>query len=160
MNDELARFVRTVRGRNLRETVAAVLLIVLFGAQLLLDDHSTLGVVGRVVIMLAALLIAFVTWKFLHIGTGELETFPPAECKEYWRQRLSVQARGLRWAWLWYVLPLLSGIVLICLGRQGAWGKTIASIAVPLVLAAIIGWVNVAASRSIAADRDRWFPPE
>ncbi|MCL6503204.1 MAG: hypothetical protein K6T86_10995 [Pirellulales bacterium] len=100
MSDQLPDFLRTVRARNIRETIAGVLLILLFGAQLIYGEHSTLGVAGRVVIILAALAIGFVTWGVLHIPESELQTYPPAEHKEHWRRRLATQARGLRLAWL------------------------------------------------------------
>jgi len=160
MTDQIAQFVKTVRGRNIRETIAVLLLIGIFGAQLLLGDHSTLGVVGRVVAITAAIVIGFVTWGFLHIPTSELQQYPPDQNVGHWRRRLTTQARGLQLAWLWYVLPLFAGIVLIYLGRTDSLAGTMASIAVPLFLAAIIGWLNMSAGRSIEADRDKWLPPE
>jgi hypothetical protein len=158
MEEKIAGFVRTIRGRNIRESVVAVLLAGWFGYALLGEPSTALETAGRVVLLLACLLILVVAWGRLHIPTSELVTYPPAEHADRWRAHLTTQARWLRFAWLWYVLPLFAGIALVMLGRGGEWTavRTVSAL-IAAALAIGIGLLNFQAARQLERDRDTWL---
>jgi len=161
MDDKIAGFVRTVRGRNIRESVVAVLLAGLFGYQLLSEPGTGLGTAGRVVLLLACLLIVAVAWGKLSIPASELSAYPPAQYPDRWRAHMTTQARWLRFAWVWYVLPLFAGIALVILGRSGELtGWRTMPVLIALALAVGIGLLNVQAAKRVEQDRDAWLGAE
>lgn len=158
MSEAMTAFVRTIRRRNIRESAVAAVLIVLLGADLWRQGGTSTSMVGRVVLILGLLGILAVLWGVLHIPSQELTAFPPEQHPERWRRHMTVQARLLRLAWLWYVLPLMLGMVLSVYGAEPrANGLSLWPAVAAAMVGAGIAWLNVAAARSIERDRDRWF---
>lgn len=160
LTTRVEQFVRTIRDRNLRETIAALFVAGFFGGPLLTADRWQLdwGVAGRIVLAVAALGVIAVCWGRLAIPRGEPEQFPPQQFPEHWRRRMTVQACGLQLAWLWYVAPLNLGALMILLaGDNGPTAQRVI-IGIVAVVSVALAWVNAAAGKSIAADRDQWFP--
>ncbi|HUG93584.1 MAG TPA: hypothetical protein VML55_22275 [Planctomycetaceae bacterium] len=159
VREQLARFVDDIRRRNIRETVAAALVAVLFGWRLVARDHLDLAALGPAIIVLGALEIAAVTWTMLHIPRSELAAFPPEGTADHWRGRLSVQARMLKLAWLWYALPIFVGLSLNLWARSSELSVFQAAMFVLVAaLFAGVSWMNFHAGRQIERQRDEWFP--
>lgn len=161
MEDKIACFVQSARRRNIVETVVVIALLALFGFRLLDEPHGAIVTAGRLIIILALLGILVVIWSRLHIPASELVAYPPAEHHDRWWRNLNTQARWLRLAWLWYVLPLLVGIALIMPGLSGefSFGTTVAAVVVAAV-AIGIALLNVQASKRVERKRDAWFAGE
>lgn len=103
---------RTVRSRNLRETLAAAV-VVAAGIRLAWIGKSTLVQVGGVAMALGALVVAFVIARRGGSGPAPPPTAPTSEVVEHERAELERQAELLQRVWLWYVAPLLPAIVAI-----------------------------------------------
>ena len=158
MDEKMAGFVRTVRRRNVRETVVAVVLIGFFGYGLFSEPRLDLGMAGRAVLLAALVLILAVLWGKLHIPASELAAYPPAQHPERWRSRMTDQARWLRLAWLWYVLPLFAGIVLVALGRdEASVARVGASVLIAAALSVAVGFLNLSAANHVERERDAWL---
>lgn len=158
MEDKIAGFVRTIRGRNIRESVVTVFLAGWYGYELFNEPGTDIGTAGRVVLLLVGLLIVAIAWGKLHIPASELAAYPPAQHPDRWRTHMTTQSQWLRFAWLWYVLPLFAGIALVMLGRSG---ELTAVRSVPVLIAAAvaigIGFLNIQAAKQAERDRDAWL---
>lgn len=161
MDEKIAGFRRTIQRRNIRESAVAIFLAGLFGHELLNGPSTGVGTAGRVVMVFACLLIVTIIWSKLHVSSTVLVTFPPAQHPEIWRAYMNTQARWSRLAWLWYVLPLFVGIILIALGRSGEMTAIRAvSLLIAVILAVAIGLLNIQAAKRVEQDRDAWFGAE
>ena len=160
MDQRISEFVSVVRARNVRESLAAALLIIYFGYRLTMAPEGV-HPVGAGVVIAACLFILILAWTVLHIPETDLSRFPPQEHPEHWRKKMTTQAAALKLAWLWYVLPLLGGVALIVVGRDEGWNSTPAmiSLAVLAVIGLFLAMANVSAGKQMERDRDAWFPP-
>lgn len=161
MENEIVGFVQTVRRRNIRESLAAAALAGLFVFGLFSEPYAEVVTVGRVLVVSGALGVLCVIWGRLSIPASELRVYPPAQHSERWRRRMTTQARWLRFAWLWYVLPPFVGIELMMLGSSTelSVGDTVAVLVVA-ILGAGIGLLNVQAAKQMSRRRDAWLGGE
>jgi Na+/melibiose symporter-like transporter len=159
MEQRISEFVSVVRARNVRESLAAVLLIIYFGYRLTMAPEGV-HPVGAGIVIVACLFILILAWTVLNIPETDLSRYPPQQHPDHWRKKMTTQAAALKLAWLWYVLPLLGGVALIVVGRGEGWNSTGAMIS--LVALALIGlfltMANVSAGKQMERDRDEWFP--
>src|SRR5699024_1789882 len=161
MEDNIACFVQMVQRRNIRETVVTVILVMLFSYSLLGGLRADLVTAGRLIIGLGAIGILGVIWGALHIPVEEINTHPPARYPDRWRRHMNAQTRWLRFAWLWYVLPLFTGIALTMSGlgeRTTTWSIT--AMLILITVATGVGFLNVQASKQIERNRDAWLGRE
>jgi hypothetical protein len=158
MDQRVAEFVNVVRARNVRESLAAVLLIVYFAYRLTMAPEGV-HPVGAWVVILACVGIVALTWGVLHVPASEMSRFPPEQRPDHWRQRMTTQAVALRLAWLWYVLPLFLGVGLIVVGRGEGWNSApaIISLVVLALLGLFLAAANVSAANRLERARDDWF---
>jgi len=158
MDQRIAEFVSVVRARNVRESLAAVLLILYFGYRLTMAPEGV-HPVGACIVIAACIVILLLAWTILDIPESDVTRFPPDQHPEHWRKKMTTQAAALKLAWLWYVLPLLGGVALIVVGRGEGWNST--SAVVSLVVLALIGLLlaaaNVSAGARLERERDEWF---
>jgi Na+/melibiose symporter-like transporter len=159
MEQRISEFVSVVRARNVRESLAAVLLIIYFGYRLAMAPEGV-HPAGAGIVIVACLFILILAWTVLNIPETDLSRYPPQQHPDHWRKKMTTQAAALKLAWLWYVLPLLGGVALIVVGRGEGWNSTGAMIS--LVALALIGlfltMANVSAGKQMERDRDEWFP--
>src|SRR5699024_7002291 len=101
--------------------------------------QTGLVIAGRLLIVLAAIGMLGVIWSRLHIPAAELQAYPPARCPGRWRRHMNTQAWWLRFAWLWLVLPLFTGIALTMSGSDSdlSIGDGVAILILVLVAAGI-----------------------
>lgn len=164
MQDRVADFVKKIRWRNIRNTVVGLLLLVFYALDLYWRAQSNLMTVGKAIVILWILVVLAVTWGKLHIPAAELSAFPPTEHPDRWKRHMTVQARLLRLAWL-YFLPLLAGFALIHVGSPGWSGgpydvpSAVFGVVI-LVIFAGVAWSTVRAAKSLERDRDTWFGPQ
>lgn len=167
LNTRVQQFVRTIYFRNIRETVAAIAIAVFYGSPLLSGaawgeppGMALPGVTPRIVSILGCLWIVACCWGWLSIPRRDVERFPPETEPQHWRRAMTVQARGLRLAWLWYVIPLSLGVLLVLLDTLTVRPESWVALGVVAVVFVGIAWLNVHAGRCIEAERDQWFPAE
>ena len=141
-SDDIAQFVREVKGRNRSETIAHSLGIAgsgLFLVALPLPSLAQWGFLALILGSLAGVLVL----KFIAPPRGNL-TRQPAHDRQHWRMEMLRQAKILRLSLLWYFLPLLPGFALMF-----CWISTIsflvcALFAAVLAAAYAVGiWLNV-----------------
>ena len=157
MDERIANFVETVRARNVRESVAAAIVIAFLGYRLVAEPEG-LSHLGAWIVIVACLGIIALTWTVLNIPSDEPSAKPLAQHPDHWRQRMTTQATALRFAWLWYVLPLLGGVAVIVLGRgDGFTTGTVVSLAVLVGLGLLLSYANFSAANRMERDRDALF---
>jgi hypothetical protein len=154
MDPRIATFVETVRARNWRESIAAVVIIA-FLSYRLYADPQTLNPTGAWIVIVACLGIIALSWTALNIPATEPTTHPLEQHKDHWRRRMTVQATALRFAWLWYVLPLFAGVAVILIGRgKDMTTETTVSLVVLGILGAALAYLNFTAAAKMERDRD------
>lgn len=162
IEERVTEFVKRVRRRNLRETAIAFALIAVFAFDIAYGisqpREDNLSLVGSAIIILALLVnITVIRWK-LRIPKSELSAFSPTRFPDKWQHHLANQARMLRLAWLWYLLPLFVGIFIYLLSvydRSSISFIILFSFEIAVFLGA---WrLNLQAAKQIERDRDAWF---
>ena len=158
MEQQIREFVNVVRARNIRESLAAVLLVVYFGYRLTVNPETVYSI-GAGVVIIACFGILAIAWGVLNISESEVTARPPDQHPEHWRKLITTQAKGLRLAWLWYVLPLFLGVALMVTGRgEGLTSApTIISLAVLAVVGALLAAANFSAGAKLERFRDELF---
>lgn len=158
MEQRIIEFVKRVRHRNIRETLVSCALIVVFAYDLSKQREDIFSIIGSGVLLLGLLLIITVIWWKLHIPKSEVSAFPPTQFPDKWKNHLTNQARMLRLIWLWYLLPLFSGV---CIYLSSVYDTSSGNVVAPLliVVAVFAGtwWLNLQAAKQIERDRDAWF---
>jgi hypothetical protein len=108
---EAGRFQRKISGRNLREYVVAIMLIIYFG----FEFSRITQVVARVGFGLLIAGIAYLVWHMLSKGSpGTIdETAGLLGSIEFRRRELVRQRDLLRSVWRWYIGPCIPGLVVL-----------------------------------------------
>ena len=132
---------RTISRRNLREYLAGALVIPVFCYYMWLFPHWVTRL-GAALVVLGTLVVM---WQ-LHRRAASRAV--PAElggtCLQYQRSELVRQRDALHSVWLWYLGPLLPGLVVFVWGVQGGSAKPVALLVDAAMLAVFvaIAWVN------------------
>lgn len=134
------RFDRTISRRNLIEYAAVVFVVIAFAAIAAMGGEVLIRV-GAISVAVGALIVA---WQLRRRASVQ----PPsavlgaAPVAQAYRDALSRQRDALASVWVWYLLPLLPGLVLMSWGR---WSTLLATLAV----FGGIGWLNTHAARRL-----------
>lgn len=134
----LTAFERKVRRRNVIEYAAGTLVIVLFGAV-----AAAALMRGEIAFALGFLLVlagtGLVMWN-LHRRGSNLERRPEDSCREHLRRQYEHQRAALAAVPLWYLGPLVPGMLLIFgtvtakVAEQAGWATALAGIAGPAAI--------------------------
>lgn len=147
MNNEAAirRLIRGSIQRAIQESVAALIVLIFFGAFLPGSVVGSPRYYGCLLILVGAGFIAGVVWS--HALSYRLLRSHPANDSGFWREAFHAQARLLRLVPLWYCAPLGVGAILF-VAPTAVWEFVpflmVAGIFI-MVFAAII-WLNRRAS--------------
>ncbi len=139
---------RTLMWRDVREIGAAALGAVFFGcvAVLVPDLRAVaLGMVGLSLWVASVLLVVRFRYRRATPSASVRNALVAEHC---W---LRAQVALLRWAGLWYVLPLLSGILAFT-ASNGDLGPGV--LAFSLALAGVLIWLNWKAAAALSVTRD------
>lgn len=168
--DELRRasdkLTRRIFWRNTREYLAAVLVIVVYGYYIY-QFHGVLARLGSVLIMIAALWVAY----RLHTMGSSSALAPEMgaqSCVDFHRSELIRQRDLLLSIWGWYLLPFavgltvfLFGLLQMSLGRPGArlhYGEIAIGFGVVFAVCAgafvFLGKINIWAARKLQRQID------
>ncbi|MBW4534358.1 MAG: hypothetical protein KME09_10535 [Pleurocapsa minor HA4230-MV1] len=162
LQEKVTEFVKCTQRRNVRETIVACAVIVVFALDIAYDiyrqNENTLSLVGGGVVIFALLLDITIIWWQLRIPKSELFVFPPTQFPEKWKDRMTHQARMLRLSWLWYLLPLFLGL---CIYLPSVYDASSDLVIVLLLIIATVYtgvWrLNLKAAKRLERDRDAWF---
>lgn len=138
---EATAFQRKIARRNRREYLAGAVVIPVFCFYIWLFPYwvtrlgAALVVAGTLVVM----------WQ-LHrrAASRAVPTDLGGACLQFQRAELARQRDALRAVWLWYLGPLLPGLVVFMWGRQGGSAKLVEWL-VDLAMLAVfvaIAWIN------------------
>ena len=148
LREQAADLDRTLRRRDFREIGAAAAVSLFFGVVALLAPR----LLGPSLGMIAA--AAWVTAVIVGVRMAVPRASPWAPLREAVAAEhrwLASQVTLLRWAWLWYVLPLAVAAVAFYLAVGGG------SLVYPVLVAAgsvALGWANWKAADDLATTRD------
>jgi positive regulator of sigma E activity len=148
VRSRLARATRTIRRRDFRETVAALVMIPFF-IRATLDAPSTLWAIGSTLVVLSCLFIPIRLWLARRRDRDATE-LSVREALEVEVERIRDQERLLSSVLLWYVAPPLTGILLMVLGGSvNAAGDPVSPRfrAVYAVIVVVLGWFVVSLNR-------------
>lgn len=159
-----ARFQRTVRYRNLREYIAAVVVIVLF-SRYAWNANTWLAQVASALIVAGALYIMFQLYTRAASlrGPGAESGAETAEsCARFHLRELERQRDMLRTIWRWYLGPLVPGVLVMFLNVfLAAWGKgsfaiviTLASALIPVLIFFAVWRFNAVGARKLQHEID------
>jgi hypothetical protein len=149
-------FERTIHRRNLREYVAAVLVVLFFGWHAATGDEVSLRLGSTLVVAGTLFVVA-------HLWRKGSPAAPPAAaaltpCLDFRRAELERQRDLLRSVWWWYLLPLVPGLVVLLGGHvlehpeSGRVVGLFAAFCALLFLA--VGWLNHYAARDLDREID------
>ncbi len=155
----VAKFVKSIWNRNVRESVACFILIAWIGFDLYFTAAPDLMTCGKLLMLFGIGVVLAVLWGKLHIPQAELRLAPPVDHGDRWRHHMTQQSRFLRFAWLWYVLPLFVPGTLIALSRVGEVpaARLLGVGGVALLIGAAVVWLNIIVAQGIERDRDLWL---
>lgn len=162
LEKRIVKFLKRIHCRNLSETLAACALIAVFAFDIAYrisqPREDNLSIVGSGIIIFALLLnISVIRWK-LRILKSELSAFLPTQFPGKWKNLLTNQARMLRLAWLWYLLPLFLGIFIYLLSVYDTFSICFIILFLFEIAAFTVTWrLNLQAAKQIERDRDAWF---
>lgn len=150
-------FQRRIRLRNLREYVAAAIVVVAFGVRACVE-HSLLLRLGCVAIVLAALRI---TWTLRTRGRSVRIDELAVDTAQYaamHRKELERQRDLLRGVVRWYLAPMVPGFVLLLVGQALATPAALPAVAVTAVVVVIVlvvvAWMNARGARKLQTEID------
>jgi len=154
-------FARRIRRRNLRELVAGVI-VVLAGIRIAFEHRSTLESVGGALLALGAVVLCAVLVKRGGHGAPPSPDEPTRRVLAYERAELEKQAVLLSRVWVWYLGPLVPGVVLLDvagmlrdLDEGLGLARSLAYPAFTIVVFVFVGWLNRRAAGRLRARMDR-----
>lgn len=140
VKEEAEAFDEKIRRRDRRETVAAVLVFVLFSLMLL--DPSWLVRAGALTVMGGS---AFVYWTLRRARTGHDPPSvdrPVAEVLRNEREKVDTQIQLLDRVLWWYFAPVAAGSLLVVGGNAGASWFTLGYAAVVVLFGVGVHYLN------------------
>lgn len=158
----VVKFLKRIHRRNIREILVSGALVAIFAFDIAYrisqPKEDNFSVIGSGTIILALLLnITIIRWK-LRIPKSEISAFPPTQFPARWKHHLTNQARMLRLAWLWYLLPLFLGIFIYLLSLYDTFSISFIILFLFEIAIFIGAWrLNLQAAKQIERDRDTWF---
>jgi len=123
---------RKIHGRNAREYVAALVVVVFFGYQLSLATDALTR--AGFILMIAAVL--YLVWHLHRKGSSQRlpEQMGLVSGLEYFRRELERQRDLVRSVWRWYLGPLVPGLILLQVASVHAHPGHLGRIALPLAI--------------------------
>jgi hypothetical protein len=147
-----AKFQNRIRRRNIREYLAALVVVVLF-ADFLWKTPDTIQRIGFALVIVGALYYIWHLWKwgaakFLPADLGR------ADCLRFYRGELERQRDLLRGVWKWAILPIAPGLTIglvygIVTASPLARWRSVLGAAIAAAIIVVIAWLNQRAARSL-----------
>jgi hypothetical protein len=142
------QFEKRIRRRNLREYIAGGAGIIIFTVYLFIFKSPTARA-GSALIIAGMLCILFQLYKRATPGTLPADLALTASL-DFHRRELVRQRDLLRTVWLWYVGPIVPGIVVFGMGVKPAHGSASLLNAVPFfTILGVVLWLNYRAAQRL-----------
>ena len=152
-------FERTIRRRNLVEYAAAALLLCLeVPATIMFFAIGEPVMAGAMALMMCG--TVFVAWSLYRRASSQAHR-PEEDCRTHLQVQYRRQADALRTVPLWYIGPLLPGVLgiygtvaLEAIGKVDAWtvlAKLGGPLAATLAFFGFVIWLNLRAAQKLAA---------
>jgi hypothetical protein len=114
----IASLVSGTFNRAVRESIVGVILIGIFAFKMQSISPGTPQYYGTILIIGSLGFIMGVLWSYV-IGYHTLRIHPETD-SSFWREAFLTQARLLRSVPLWYLAPVLTGVMITALPSQGS----------------------------------------
>jgi hypothetical protein len=162
---EAASFRRTIHRRNLREYVAAIMVVAVFGAYAPLADTLMVRVACAATIA-GALYVAYYLRRHGAPEPAELAACTAGHLAVH-RRQLERQRELLASVWRWYLGPLVPVLVLFAVSKpieqsgfaRGTWISAAISLSVGALALAGVARLNRVAARRLQREIDALLPP-
>jgi hypothetical protein len=147
-----AKFQRRMRMRNIREYIAALVVIGIF-TLFFVKMTDTIPRIGFAMIIAGSIYYMFHLWKW-----GSSKSVPAemgrADCLHYYRDELARQRDLVRSAWLWAVGPIAPGMALffawdIVTSPPAQRWRRLAGISISIAILIAVVWANRHAARRL-----------
>jgi len=140
--------IKSTISRAIRESVACVIVLIVFAYQLQGIQPGTAEYFGCLLILVSTGFIGGVIWSFA-LSYRLLRTHPVTD-SVFWSEALTVQARLLRMVPLWYLAPLFSGLVLMAAPTgPGEFGSFMIQVGGTVLLFGAVAWLNRTAAAGL-----------
>lgn len=140
---------RTLFWRDCRENVAALFVLVVFGAYFFIFPNP-LARLGSVVVMLSSLfIVAYPLWRKRSVPKPAPDA-SMVESLESELRKVQVEILLLRSVLWWYILPCSAGVILFMAGLNTSIFYTLTVVAFAIAFDAFLYWINqLACERSL-----------
>lgn len=146
LREQAGKLQRTIRRRDLLETIAAVVVVVFFAlvAGGAASDGNWMRLGFALLIVIWALYLPFHLRRARRQLPDPQPDLPLRSFLERQRDAALAQARMLEQAWLWYVAPAMVGLVGLTLSEPGAGSDRGALLYIggSLLFGAFVAWLN------------------
>jgi hypothetical protein len=144
----IAELVRNTFRRAVRESIVGVMLMVFFAYQMLTISPGTPQYFGTILIIASLGFIMGILWSYV-IGYRTIRIHPETD-SAFWNEAFLTQARLLRTAPLWYLAPVLTGVMITALPGQGTpYTAFLMMLAICGLVFAGLTWLNRSAAQKI-----------
>jgi hypothetical protein len=140
-------FERTIVRRDRRETVAALVVIVLFGLSAL-GIPAIVGKIGCLIVVAGAAAIIGMLWRARRAGMRPSPALPLAEFLAAERDNLVRQIRLLRGVAWWYLSPIVIGANLVFWSMSSTRTAAVCYLVGTLLFGLFVWWLNQRAVRA------------
>lgn len=156
-SDELSR---TISRRNLLETGAAAFLVVTFtGLAFVVPDRTVM--LANLLCAAGAGIVGGVMWAKGSLGPAEADPAEePVVYLRHYRAELAHQIRLLRWVPVWYLGPLVPGLVLLVLATNPDLPTALPGLGGGLAVFAAIAALNAWGARQLQVRLDATPTPD
>jgi hypothetical protein len=152
----IEKFVRDAKAMQRRETIACLIVLPIFACLAVIIPVTMLRYAFALLFLGAVAVIAML--RLLVSLRGDLTRYP-ADNTQHWRGEMLRMAKLLRWAPVWYLLPVVPGFILVLWFLRMVPGKSWVGHA--LILAAVFGfvtWLNRRSARKLEKDARLLIP--
>ena len=147
-SEAIKQLVRNTFHRALRESAVGIILMGVFAYQMQTIAQGTPQYYGTILIIASLGFIMGVLWSYV-IGYHTLRIHPETDCV-FWKEAFEIQARLLRSVPLWYLAPILTGVMITALPTQGgSFAGFMFMLAVCACIFTGLTWLNHFAAREI-----------
>lgn len=146
--ERLAQLEQDVQRRDVREYLAACVVMAIFGWRAATTDDLLVRI-GSLVVVFGAMFI--IVWSRRAYGATRSRAFtgdlPMTQFLARELDRVEAQVRLLKSAWWWYVAPTVVGILITLIsGARAVWTR-MAAAAVVVTVGVLIAWLNQVTAR-------------
>jgi len=144
----IEELVRSTRNRAVRESIVGIALMGYFAYQMQSIPHGTAQFYGTILIIGSLGFIMGVLWSYV-IGYHTLRIHPKTDTT-FWREAFLTQSRLLRSVPLWYLAPILTGVLIAALPTKGeSYSSFLSMLTTCALIFGGITWLNRTAAKKL-----------